>query len=71
MVSVSKGIKMGEDIEADAFLSAQGGMILRFSNTNISSFSIAENTTIEGCGANINLREGTKVDVVNGLAIIE
>ncbi len=71
LVNVSSGLKLGDEIDSDAFMSGQGGMILRFSDSSISSFSIAESTTVSGCGANIKLREGTKVDVVNGLAIIE
>jgi hypothetical protein len=69
-VSRGNGLRDGSEIMTDAFMSNEG-MILRFSDSNVTSFTIAENASVEGCSSNINLKKGTKVDVVNGLAIIE
>ena len=69
-VSRGNGLREGSEIMTDAFMSNEG-MILRFSDSNVTSFTIGENVSVEGCSANINLKKGTKVDVVNGLAIIE
>jgi hypothetical protein len=71
-ITISKGIKDGLEIEAEAFYSADGNtVLLKADGYKANSFTVGENVQIPTCGGStLSLRKGSEIYSDGGYFVV-